>query len=362
MPEITVQLADRSYQICINQGLLGQLGARIRDAAPSPAAAVVSDENVAPLYGDRAIASLRQAGYRADIIVVPPGESSKSLEVAATLYDRLLRMGLERSSPIVALGGGVVGDLTGFVASTLYRGVPFIQIPTTLAADVDAGVGGKTGVNHPRGKNLVGTFYQPRVVLIDTDTLTTLDPRDLRAGLTESIKHAVIRDADFFTWHEGRIDQILAAEPDTMAELVRRNCEIKAAVVAEDERENGIRAILNYGHTIGHAIETIADYTYRHGEAVALGIIAANQIAVARGLIDRPLADRVESLLLMSQQPTTVAPLDRDHLHELMARDKKVIQGKLKFVLPTAMGQTTMVTDVTFEEINRALDHLETPV
>jgi 3-dehydroquinate synthase len=352
MRTVEVQLGERTYPIYIGPGLLGSVGARLLKLCPAPTAAVVSDENVAPLYADRAIASMNQAGYRTRLLVVKPGELSKSLETAAVLYGGLAEAGIERTSPVVSLGGGVVGDLTGFVAATWLRGLPFVQVPTTLEADLDAAVGGKTAVNHPAGKNLIGAFHQPRMVLIDPTTLATLDVRDLRSGLAESVKHGVIRDAALFEWQERWAESILSRDEQTLGELIERNCRIKAAVVAADERESGLRAILNFGHTIGHAIESDQRYALRHGECVAIGMVAAAEIAVVRGMLPRSDADRIRRLLEKFGLPTRVdRTIDLSVLMAFMQKDKKIAAGRLRFVLPTAIGQAVTVSDVTPEQI-----------
>jgi 3-dehydroquinate synthase len=352
MRTVDVQLGERTYPIYIGAGLLDSVGARLARLCPAPSAAVVSDENVAPLYADRVMVSMNQAGYRTRLLVVRPGEQSKSLETAAVLYGGLAEAGIERTSPVVSLGGGVVGDLTGFVAATWLRGVPFAQVPTTLEADFDAAVGGKTAVNHPAGKNLIGAFHQPRMVLIDTSTLASLDARDLRSGLAESVKHGVIRDAGLFEWQEKQAESILSRDERTLGELIERNCRIKAAVVAADERESGLRAILNFGHTIGHAVESDQRYALRHGECVAIGMVAAAEIAVERGMLSRRDADRVQRLLERFSLPTRLdQPIDMGVLMAFMKKDKKVAAGRIRFVLPTAIGQVVTVSDVTPDQI-----------
>ncbi len=355
---VEVSLGERSYPIIIGSGVLDSLGQRLAELCPSPRAAVISDDNVAPHYAERVLSSLTGAGYTTSLMVVRAGEQSKSLAMASGLYGDLAKAGIERSSPLVSLGGGMVGDLTGFIAATWLRGVPFVQVPTTVEADVDASVGGKTAVNHDAGKNLIGAFHQPRMVLIDTATLSTLDVRDHRAGLAESVKHGVIRDAAFFTWQEEHAGEILLRDETVLAELIERNCRIKADVVCADEREAGLRAILNFGHTIGHAIESEHGYALRHGECVALGMIAANDIAVRRGMIDQEgVADRVTTLLKKLGLPTRLkAMTDLDSQREYMMKDKKVADGKLRFVLPTRLGEVVITADVTWDEIARSYD------
>lgn len=347
-----VRLGDRSYTIHIGSGLLSALGELVAEVCPAPTAAIITDDKVAGHHADAAMTSMTRAGFRASLLVVKAGEESKSLAIASALYGDLANAGIERSSPVVSLGGGMVGDLAGFVAATWLRGVPFIQVPTTLLADFDAAVGGKTAVNHPAGKNLVGAFHQPRLVLIDTNTLATLDGRDFRAGLAESVKHGVIRDAELFAWQEAHVTEILSRDEEIISRLIEWNCRTKADVVASDEREADLRAILNFGHTIGHAIESDQRYALRHGECVAVGMIAATQIAVARGMIDRADADRVAYLLDRIGLPIRLdEPIDLDALLRFMQQDKKVKAGQIRFVLPIAIGDVVIVSDVTAEQI-----------
>jgi len=353
MRTVPIELGERSYRIHIECGLLDRVGPMLQERCPAPTAAVVSDHTVASLYADRVMNSIRQAGYQAVLLTVAPGEASKSLRTAAELYDGLARAMIERNSPVVALGGGMVGDLAGFVAATWLRGVPFVQVPTTLLADVDASVGGKTAVNHPAGKNLIGAFYQPRLVLIDPTCLATLDDLDRRAGLAESVKHAVIRDPAFFDWHEQHLDGILSGQEDVFAELIEHNCRIKASFVCADEREqSGLRASLNFGHTVGHAIEAELGYELRHGQCVALGMVVAARLAVNRGMFPSEQAERIKDLLGRLGLPTTLPrPLSDERLLELMRHDKKVRHGRVRFVLPTAIGHVELVDDVTTDEL-----------
>ena len=372
MSVIPVQLpaaASRGYEIRIEPGLLARLGAAVAKLADAPTAAVISDSHVGPLYGRRAVETLRAAGFSTELLTFTAGEPHKTLETCAALWDGLSRLRIERGSPVVALGGGVVGDVAGFVASAYLRGLPVVQVPTTLLACVDSSVGGKTGVNHPvAGKNMIGAFHQPIGVLIDPLGLGTLPPAEWCCGLAESVKHGVIRDAEFFAWLDDRADDLsqLAAAPadridamaQRLAELIAANCRIKAAVVAADERESGLRAILNFGHTLGHAIETLAGYDrMRHGEAVSIGMMAEARIASARGLFAPAELDRLTRLLGRLGLP--VAPpagLDLARLLQLAGKDKKVRKGKVRFVLPTRIGATTIVDDVRADEIATALD------
>jgi len=355
MRTVAVDLGERSYEICIGAGLLENLGEMVREVAPAKRAAVISDETVARLYGQQAVASLRAAGCEVHLVTFPPGDASKSLQQAERLYDALAAARIERGNPVVTLGGGVTGDLGGFVAATWLRGVPFVQVPTTLEADVDASVGGKVAVNHSSGKNMIGAFYQPRRVIIDVRCLQTLERRDLIAGLAESVKHGLIRDAEFFAWHEQNVEAILACREQTLSELIERNCRIKADVVSEDERESGIRAILNFGHTLGHAIESEMQYQWRHGECVAVGMLAANHIALARGTISAADVERVERLLDRLGLPIRLdRPILATALLERMKRDKKVRDGKIRFVLPEGIGRVDVTDDVSEAEMVEA--------
>jgi len=349
---VRVSLAERTYEILIGSGLLESAGTLIREVVPARKAVVISDENVARLYADRLLSSLKSAGYEVTLVTFPPGDASKSLRQAEVIYDRLAEIGLERREPIVALGGGVTGDLAGFVAATWLRGVPFIQVPTTLEADVDASVGGKVAVNHASGKNMIGAFWQPRRVIIDVQCLNTLDDRDLRAGLAESVKHGIIRDAEFFTWHERHTDQLLACDERALTYLVEQNCRIKASVVEADERESGLRAILNFGHTLGHALEAALQYAWRHGECVAVGMVAACIIAQRRGTFSEADVARITGLLEQLSLPTRIPDqVAADLLLEMMRRDKKVQAGRIRFVLPVRIGRVEIRDDVTEAEI-----------
>jgi len=360
MLTLDVKLGDRSYPILIGSGLLDRVGVLLRQHLRPTNAVVISDHTVAALYGQRLLTSLREAGYAAALLQVPPGESSKSLATASHLYDQLSALAVDRQSVILALGGGVVGDLAGFVAATWLRGLPFVQVPTTLEADIDASVGGKTAVNHPCGKNLIGAFHQPRLVVIDVECLRTLDARDLRAGLAESIKHAVIRDVSFFLWQRQRANLILGGDEGVLGELIQRNCQIKAEVVAQDEREAGLRAILNFGHTIGHAIETECRFELRHGECVALGMMAADHIATQRGLLDAKDADQIRHLAEQLQLATTLpGPLDVDPLLARTRHDKKLIGGRMRFVLVDRLGHADLVDDVAEDEVIGALQAIQ---
>lgn len=349
---LQVNLPGRGYAVDIGVGLLKTLGPRLRRLSDARRAFLVTDANVGPLYGDEGVVSLRSAGFQVTTVTVPPGDASKSLEQAGLIYDRLAERTHGRREPIVALGGGAVGDLAGFVAATWMRGVPFVQCPTTLEADIDASVGGKTAVNHPAGKNLIGAFHQPVLVWIDIAALQTLSDRDFKAGLAESVKHAVIRDEAFLAWHEENAERILRQDPAALPTLIHRNCRIKASIVEADEREfsaHGVgRAALNLGHTIGHAIESQSGYGFRHGEAVALGMNAALDLAVRECGFPEHDRRRVESLLSALGLPIrSPCALDADDLVTRTLLDKKALDRLARFVLPVEIGRMRWLTPTT---------------
>lgn len=341
MHRIIVSLGELSYPIVIGRGLLESLGAELRAAGVVGALALVQDATVAPLYGERVLRSLRDAGYPVTVIDVPSGEGSKSLEQLGELYAALASGGLDRGSAVVALGGGVVGDLAGFAAATYLRGIPFVQVPTTLLAQVDASVGGKTAIDLPAGKNLVGAFHQPRLVLIDLETLQTLPEADFRSGLAEVLKYGVIADAGLFEYLEVNRAAVLGHQLDALEHIVTRSCQIKADVVGADERESGLRAILNYGHTIGHAVEAVAGFgEYLHGEAVALGMHAAGYLSHRVGWLDAEDMARIDRLIVAYGLPTRLCgALSEDLLVDAMRRDKKTRGGEFRFVLARGIGQ-----------------------
>ena len=352
-----MHLGTRSYPIHIGPGARAALRLLLQ-AAPEPRRLIViTDNHVADLHLP---ALLEALDPQPAVLRVSPGEQSKSLAVAGKLYDALADARIERNDFIITFGGGVVGDIGGFVAATWLRGIRFVQVPTTLEAAVDASVGGKTGVNHAAGKNLIGAFHQPSAVVIDTDFLDTLPQRDFLAGLGESVKHALIRDEDFLDWHEAHAEAIVSREPVILAELIARNCRIKADVVSRDEREQGLRVILNYGHTIGHAVEHLLGYELRHGECVALGMIAANELACSRGLLARQTAERVHSLLarlgLPTRLPETVEPRN---VAATCRMDKKVRGGTVSFVLIRSPGDAVSVADVAEAEIIAAVSAIQ---
>ena len=362
MSIVEMKLPHDSYSIHIEQDLLNRLGELTSTVAPHGRAALLADGNVYERFGNTAEESLRGAGYELVSHLVLPGEDRKTLSTVRGLYDVLVTGRFERSSPVIALSGGVVGDMVGFVAASYLRGVPLVQCPTTLVAMVDASVGGKVGVNLPQGKNLVGSFYQPRVVVIDTQTLLTLPKRELRCGLAECVKHGMIRDADLVGWTEDNLDAILAMEPEALVELVDRNVRIKADVVMADEKETGERAHLNFGHTFAHAIEATAGFgEYHHGEAVALGMIAAANLGADIGRCKRDVAERLVPLLKCIGLPTVAADLaPTDQLMASMQLDKKVVDGKVRLVLPDRVGAVSIVDDSAPEAVEAAWDSLRT--
>lgn len=355
---VSVNLPGQAYNILVQPGLLSSAGSHIRALTGSRKIAVVTDTAVGPLYADTVARSLQAEGFEVIRAVVPAGEAHKNTRTIASIYDQILPAGIDRSTPLVALGGGVIGDMTGFAAATILRGVPFVQMPTTLLSMVDASVGGKTGVDHAMGKNLIGAFHQPLAVLIDPAVLRTLPPRELRSGLAECIKHEIIRDADGFARLETRIAAALALDIDYLAELVAHNVDIKARVVEADPFEKGQRAHLNFGHTFGHAIETVSNYTMAHGECVALGMVAASRAAHWLGMLDRRSTDRVSSLIAAAGLPTGGLTLPVDAVVNAMIYDKKVRAGRIRFVLPTRIGAVTIRDDVPAETVRRAVESL----
>ncbi|MBI5874459.1 MAG: 3-dehydroquinate synthase [Deltaproteobacteria bacterium] len=345
MEHITVNLGERSYPIYIGRNNLDMVGELMKESGLKGKAACITNPTVAKLYGGRALQSLEKAGFETRAIEIPDGEEYKNIEWVSHIYDKLIEYKMERQSPVVALGGGVIGDISGFAAATYLRGAPFIQIPTTLLAQVDSSVGGKTGVNHPKGKNLIGAFYQPKLVLIDADVLKTLEARDVKAGLAEVIKYGIIRDSNFFSFLERQYNDCLQSG-DSLLHAIKRSCEIKADVVSEDETETGVRAILNFGHTFGHAIEAATHYKeLRHGEAVALGMAAAARLSLKLGLCSKEVCERIERLISKIGLPTKLSAisnhLSASDLFKAMEVDKKMAGGKIKFVMVEAIGKTT---------------------
>ncbi|RCX32936.1 3-dehydroquinate synthase [Thioalbus denitrificans] len=345
MITLQVDLGERSYPIHIGPDLIGR-AELVLSRLPGSQVLIVSNETVAPLYLDRVAAMFPD--QQVDTVILPDGEEFKTLETTQRIFDALLAQRHNRTTTLVALGGGVVGDICGFAAACYQRGVAFIQVPTTLLAQVDSSVGGKTGVNHPLGKNMIGAFHQPRCVIIDTRTLDTLDDRQLSAGLAEVIKYGLIRDAGFFAWLEENLERLRARDQSALAEAIERSCRNKAEVVAADEYEAGCRALLNLGHTFGHAIEAGMGYgTWLHGEAVAAGMLLAADLSVRQGLLDPDAVARIRSLLERAGLPVRVpALMTVDRFLELMAVDKKVLDGRLRLVLLRAIGDAVVTSEV----------------
>jgi 3-dehydroquinate synthase len=364
---VPVSLGDRSYEIVIGDGLLSEaanlIEPRLTSRAhgkPSRMAAIVTDDNVLA-HAQRLAASLESAGWRVETIRIPPGETSKSQATVGTIYDRLVAMRADRRTAIVAVGGGVVGDTAGFVAATYNRGLPFVQVPTTLLADVDSSVGGKVGINHPQAKNLIGAFHQPVTVLIDTQTLSTLTDRDYRSGLAEVVKYGVILDAPFFEFLEQSVALLNHRDAAALREVIATSCRLKAHVVERDEFElTGLRAVLNYGHTFGHAFEALGRYgELLHGEAVAIGMVYASRLAERLGKIEAEITARQVSLLRGLHLPTSLpagmsfAPHD---VLERMRLDKKAVAGRMRFILPTRLGHVELFDDVAEADVLAVLN------
>lgn len=359
MQTLNVKLKERSYPIRIGEGLLGAFLAEDQQRF-SRRAAIVTNETVAPLYLATLRASLSKVGVGETAIILPDGESYKNGETLNRIYDHLLAERCDRTTTVIALGGGVIGDLAGFAASTYQRGVPFIQVPTTLLAQVDSSVGGKTGINHPRGKNMIGAFWQPRLVIADTETLKTLPERELSAGLAEVIKYGLIRDLPFLEWLEAHMDQLMARDDAALSFAIERSCANKAEVVAGDELETakeGGRALLNLGHTFGHAIETGVGYgEWLHGEAVAAGMLMAAELSRRLGWLTDAAVDRVRTLLLRAKLPVQGAPLGAERYLDLMGHDKKVIDGRMRLVLLKQLGEAVTWADAPPAEIRAAIN------
>lgn len=356
---LSVSLPDRSYPIAIAPHSLARLGPLMRERLAPGRCLLVSNPAIDALYGDLARASLEEAGWEPHTVLVPAGERHKRMASAMRLYDRALEARLERGNPVVALGGGVIGDLAGFVAATFNRGVPFVQVPTSLLAQIDSSVGGKVAVNHPKGKNLIGAFHQPSLVVADPLLLRTLPRRELRAGLAEMIKYGAILDPEFFAHLEATMPMLLERRMEVLLPAIARCCELKARVVCQDEREAGLRAILNYGHTLGHAVEAETSYrSFLHGEAVAIGMAAASAIGVDLGMIDAAAHRRLLTLLERAGLPTAIPGLSALRLMAAMAHDKKVQSGTLRWVLPEAIGRVRVCADVPAERVQAVLCRL----
>lgn len=355
MNTLTVSLADRSYPIHIGSGLIAQ-AELILPHLKRKQVAIVSNTTVAPLYLEQLAQPLKAAGVEIIEIILPDGEQYKNSETLNKIYDALIENKAERNTTLIALGGGVIGDLTGYAAATYLRGVPFIQVPTTLLSQVDSSVGGKTGINHPRGKNMIGAFYQPQLVLADIDTLKTLPSRELSAGMAEVIKYGLIRDADFFGWLETNMADLMALHPQVIAYAVYRSCENKAEVVAIDEREAGERALLNLGHTFGHAIENAMGYgVWLHGEAVAAGTMLAADLSQRMDWLEKTDVERIHAILKAANLPLDAPKLGAEQYIKLMQLDKKVADGQIRLVLQQAIGKAVITADYDADALQATL-------
>jgi 3-dehydroquinate synthase len=359
MKTLNVELGDRSYPIHIGQGLLERVDLLLPHLKRKQVA-IVTNTTVAPLYLNKLTQNLTEAGIAVIPIVLPDGEAYKNSDTLNVIYSVLLEHRAERNTTLVALGGGVIGDLTGFAAATYLRGVPFIQIPTTLLSQVDSSVGGKTGINHPLGKNMIGAFYQPQVVLADIDTLNTLPPRELSAGLAEVIKYGLIRDKPFFEWLESNMAKLVDLDVEALAYAIHRSCENKAEVVAADERESGERALLNLGHTFGHAIENGMGYgVWLHGEAVAAGTLLAADLSHRMGWLGEADVTRIYAIFEAANLPTRPPALGVERYLDLMGMDKKVEEGKIRFVLQQAIGKSILTSEYDSEALQKTLASID---
>lgn len=356
----TVHHAGGSYPVIAGWGIIDQLGDRLLDLGLDGPAYIITDENLMNRYGRRAQRALQRRGISAHCFIIPPGEPSKTNALAQSIYEWLVGLRAERRQPIIAVGGGVVGDLAGYVAATFLRGVPFVQVPTSMAAMVDASIGGKVAVNLPQGKNLVGAFYQPQAVLADVQTLATLGQRELSEGWAEAIKHGFILDANLVDTFEQHAAALMQVEPEISTEVIRRSMAIKADIVSRDERETlDIRILLNYGHTIGHALEASTAYgQFMHGEGVAIGMMGAAKMARAMGILDQSVVDRQYELLRRFQLPTNAPGIPAASLRQAMALDKKVAGGSNRWIMLTEVGQAVVRRDVPLDLVARTLEEL----
>jgi len=359
MKKVRVRLGNNSYNIHIGPDLLMQTALKLKEIGFSDKLVIITDPTVKSLYGNTLKQSLTGSDFKVIILEVPEGEEQKSLETAGRLYQELANAYAERTTPILALGGGVIGDLAGFVAATYLRGVPLVQIPTTLLAQCDSSIGGKVAVDHAQLKNYIGAFHQPRLVISDITTLKTLPTGELSDGLAEAIKYGVICDEELFTYLEQNLDQIKSLDDEALETIVFRSAKIKAEVVEKDERDFGLRHILNYGHTVGHAIESVSDFKVRHGEAVAMGMLAAARISNRLGMLDKNEVTRLRSVISRAGLPTEIPSLHLERLIQAIRHDKKILQGKIKFVLPKSIGNVSITDEVSPSLIEQALVEAE---
>jgi len=355
MREVKVRLDTNSYVIHIGSGLLMQTGQQLKEIGFSDKLVIITNPIVKSLYGDNLKQNLIAEGFKIAILQVPDGEEQKSLEVAGRLYSELTDFYAERMTPILALGGGVIGDLAGFVAATYLRGVPLVQIPTTLLAQVDSSIGGKVAVNHGQLKNKIGAFYQPRLVISDISTLRTLPTKVLINGLAEVIKSAVIGDTELFAFLEKNLDKVKSLDEGALEEVVSQSARIKAEIVEKDEKDLGLRSILNYGHTVGHAIESTSDFKVEHGEAVAIGMLAAARISNKMGILDKNELIRLKKVIQRAGLPTQMPNLEVEKLIQTMEHDKKVLRSKIRFVLPESIGSVFITDEVSLSLVEEVL-------
>jgi 3-dehydroquinate synthase len=357
--QIDVPLGERSYPLYFGSDMAASFAPTCRQHGIPQQVVVITDTNVAPHYLDALEKNLRDNDFKVSSIVIPPGESQKSLHRANAIYTVLLKQNVNRKSAIVALGGGVIGDLAGFIAATYQRGMTLVQVPTTLLAQVDSSVGGKVAVNHPLGKNMIGVFYQPRFVWVDADTLQTLPPRELICGLAEVAKYGVVFDAEFFAYLEVNVEKVMKLDSTSVMYVQARCCELKAHVVSEDEREQGLRIVLNYGHTVGHALEAAGNYrVLKHGEAVLLGMVAESFIAKEMGLLPPDVHERIVQFIRRLPLRINKASLTQARILKAMTHDKKSIDGKTRFVLPIRLGEVQVVDDVEAPLIQSSLRYV----
>ena len=355
MRKVRLRLGSNSYDICVGSGLLKQTGQQLKELGFGDKLVIITDPSVKSLYGNSLKQSLTSEGFKVIILEVPEGEEQKSLDTAGSLYHELSKFHAERITPILALGGGVIGDLTGFVAATYLRGVPLIQIPTTLLAQVDSSIGGKVAVNYGQLKNKIGAFYQPRLVISDITTLKTLTPRELSDGLAEIIKSAVIWDKEFFVFLEDNLDKVKSLADGVLEEIVLRTAKIKAEIVEKDEKDTGLRNILNYGHTVGHALESASDFKLEHGGAVAIGMLAAGRISNRMGILDKNELMRLELIIKRTDLPTEIPNFKIENIIQAMGHDKKILRGKIRFVLAKAIGSVFITDEVSLSLIKQVL-------
>lgn len=355
MDDIWVDVGERKYPVYIGEHLLDQVGGILKKSGAEGKILVITNPTIGDLYIEPLKQGLEDEGFTVSAVEVPDGEEYKTLEWASRLYGALLDHSIDRSSMVLALGGGVIGDLAGFVAATFKRGLPIVQVPTTLLAQVDASIGGKVAVDHPRGKNMIGCFHQPRCVVISLDTLRTLPQREMKAGLAEVIKYGAIRDGDLFGYLEDNLGAFLSLDMEALQVAVKRSCQIKASVVAEDERDTGLRMILNFGHTIGHALEAATGYgPFRHGEAVAIGMVCAADIGRRMGKTQEAACRRITALIEKAGLPVQAEGLDHEEIFSFLRHDKKVHRGKIRFVLATRIGEV-IITDAVEEDMIRTV-------